>query len=147
MRHGKVELISEGGGGYLRANWVTVVGVPGGDDAPTLGALVVGLVAVVVSMMSAVTPPTGLPEGTLILWMIGFVLIALEAIGKSWFTSLPLTQDLPHGWLFIDVGEDRLNVECGSETEVKSVVRVRRSLTRMDRGDTAGVQGVANRRG
>ena len=52
--------------GDLRTDEGTKVRVPGGDNAPTLGALVVRVFTVVVRMLSAVAPPTSLPEGALL---------------------------------------------------------------------------------
>ena len=89
----KVEVIGEVSGRDLGADWMAKVRVPARHDAPTLGALIVGLVAVVVGVLSAVAPPAGLPEWTLLVWMVGQVLVTLEAIWKNWFASLSFAQD------------------------------------------------------
>ena len=67
-----------------------------GDDAPTLGALVMGVLAFIVRVLSAEAPPTGFPQWALLLAVVGLHLIALEAVGECVelaFASFPLTQD------------------------------------------------------
>jgi hypothetical protein len=55
--------------------------VPAGEDAPLLGAAVVGVVAIVVGVVDAEAPVAKLPERTLRFWMVGVRLVALEAVG------------------------------------------------------------------
>jgi len=61
-------------------------------DSTVLGvALLVGNVAIVVCMLGAETPATCLPEGTLLLDVIGARLVAFEAIRELGLaSSMPL---------------------------------------------------------
>jgi hypothetical protein len=77
----KCELIGEVSGRGLGAN-APVVGVPAREDAPLLGAAMVGVIAVVMGVVNAKAPIAKFPERTLRLWMVGVHLIALEAVGE-----------------------------------------------------------------
>ena len=72
---------------------MTVVRVPGGDDAAGGGTGEVGLGAVVVRMLGVKAPAASLPEGAFRLAVVWLVLVALEAVRETWFTSASLTQD------------------------------------------------------
>ena len=93
LRHSEVEVVSEFGGRDFGANWMAKVRVPRGDNAPTFGALVVGVLAVVMSVLGTKTPPTSLPEGTFLFGVVRFVIATLETIGEYWFASLSFAQD------------------------------------------------------
>jgi hypothetical protein len=70
-----------------------IVGVLGGKDAPFLGAVVVGVLAVVVGVVNAEAPVAEFPKWTLLLWMVGVCLVALEAVGEGGgLTALMLAQ-------------------------------------------------------
>ena len=147
---GQVELVGERGRRDFRANWVAIVGVRDGNNAPTLGALVVGGVTVIVSMMDAVAPPTSLPEGAFYLWVIGFVLIALETVGKGRLASLSFAQDDTTSFvLFFDVREYGGDMKGGGEAEIERVVCICWSLSRQDarNGHGARVSGEASGEG
>ena len=58
-----------------------------GDSAILSITLFMRSVTVVVCMLGAKTPATHLPEGTLLLDMIGTRLVALEAVGELGFAS------------------------------------------------------------
>ena len=62
--------------------------VSSGNSAELSVTLLVGNVTIVVCMLSAETPATHLPEGTLLLNMVGARLVALEAVGELGFASL-----------------------------------------------------------
>ena len=72
---------------------MTIMGVPGGDDAAGGGTGEMGLGAVVVGVLGVKAPAASLPEGALRLAMVWLVLIALEAIREAGFTSTSLPQD------------------------------------------------------
>jgi hypothetical protein len=72
---------------------MTVVGVPGGDDAAGGGTSEVGFGAVVMGVLGIKTPAAGLPEGALCLTVVWLVLVALETVGEAGFTSASLPQD------------------------------------------------------
>ena len=72
---------------------MTIMGVPGGDDAAGGGTGEVGFGAVVVGVLGVEAPAAGLPEGALRLTMVWLVLVALETVGEAGFTSASLPQD------------------------------------------------------
>ena len=61
-----------------------------GDSAIFSIALLMRTVAVVMCVLGTETPATCLPEGTLLLNVVGMRLIAFEAIGEFGFASLTL---------------------------------------------------------
>ena len=70
---------------------MTIMGVPGGDDAAGGGTSEVGLGAVVMGVLGVKAPAAGLPEGAFRLTMVWFALVALEAVGEARFTSASLS--------------------------------------------------------
>jgi hypothetical protein len=70
-----------------------MLGVPSGDDATGGGTTVMGLGAVIVSMLGVEAPAASLPERALRFAMVGFVLVTLEAVREAGFTSSSLPQD------------------------------------------------------
>ena len=93
LRLGEPKVVSKSGNWSLGADWIAEVRVPSRDNAPTFGALIVGLPTIVVSVLGAVTPPTSFPERTLELRVVWPRLVALETVGKGRFTSLSFPQD------------------------------------------------------
>ena len=69
---------------------MTIVGVPGGNDAAGGGTSKMGFRAVVMGVLGIKAPAAGLPEGALHLTMAWFVLVALETVGETRFTSASL---------------------------------------------------------
>jgi len=53
-------------------------------------ALFMGVVTVIMCMLGTETPMTCLPEGALLLNMVGARLVALETIGELGFSPMPL---------------------------------------------------------
>jgi hypothetical protein len=78
----KCELIREVGGRGFGAD-MPIIGVPAREDAPLLGAVMVGVVAIVVGVVDVKTPVAKLPEQTLLLWVVGVRLVALEAVREG----------------------------------------------------------------
>ena len=72
---------------------MTIMGVPGGDNAAGGGTSKVGLGAVVMGVLGIKAPMAGLPEGAFRLTMVWLVLVALEAVREAGFTSASLPQD------------------------------------------------------
>jgi len=67
------------------------MGVSSGNSAKLGVALLVGSGAIVMCMLGTKTPAACLPEGTLLLDVVGARLIAFEAIGELGFASpMPL---------------------------------------------------------
>ena len=70
-----------------------MLGMPSGDDTACGGATVMGLGAVVVSMLGVEAPMASLPERALRFAMVGFVLVTFEAVREAGFSSSSLPQD------------------------------------------------------
>jgi hypothetical protein len=136
----KWELVGEVGGGGLGAN-TPVVGVPTGKDAPLLGAAVVRVVAIVMGVVDAKAPVAELPERTLLLWMVGVHLVALEAIGEGGgLTALALAQHKALVALRVIIVVFILGPFAGDETG-EGASRGSGGATLVEMGDEAGVDG------
>ena len=72
---------------------MTIMGVPGGDDAAGGGTSEVGLGTIVMGVLGVKAPAAGLPEGAFRLTMVWLILVALETVGEVGFTSVSLPQD------------------------------------------------------
>ena len=72
-----IGIILKGSGAELSCAWV-----PGGDNAPSEGALVVGSGTVVMGMVSSKAPAADLPQRAVIFIMVGGLFVAFEAIGE-----------------------------------------------------------------
>ena len=57
---------------------MTIMGVPGGDDAVGGGTSKVGLRTIVMGVLGVKAPAAGLPEGAFRLTMVWLILVALE---------------------------------------------------------------------
>ena len=72
---------------------MTIMGVPGGDDAAGGSTSEVGFRAIIMGVLGVKAPAAGLPEGAFRLTMVWLVLVALETVGEAGFTSASLPQD------------------------------------------------------
>jgi hypothetical protein len=87
----KCELVGKVSGGGLGTD-TSIVRVPARKNAPLHSAAVIGVVAVMMSVVDAKVPIAELPEQALLLWVVGVCFIALEAVGEGGgLTALVLT--------------------------------------------------------
>jgi len=78
--------VAQGGGRHSSAP-IPEIGVSSRNSAVLGIALLVGNITVVMCVLGAKTPATHLPEGALLLDVIGACIIAFEAIGELGFAS------------------------------------------------------------
>ena len=82
----QLQLVAQGGGRHSCAH-IPEIGMSMGNSAILSITLFMGAVTIVMLVLGAKTPVARLPEGTLLLNMVGTRLVAFEAIGELGFAS------------------------------------------------------------